>query len=408
MVRTHGSRTVAHGELSATGSKLATDELTQEAGAEKSRPRTISALFSGQFRTSCGMGIVLRAFDEKLHRVVAIKVLAPLLAGSAAARQRFVREARTAAAVAHEHVVGIYAVEDAGTVPYLAMQFVEGRTLQEKLDRTGSLPLPETLRIGVQVAEGLAAAHKHGLIHRDIKPANILLENGVERVKITDFGLARAADDASLTQSGVVAGTPAYMSPEQAEGKQVDTRSDLFSLGSVLYAMCAGHPPFRAESAVAVLRRVCDDTPRPLREVNPAVPAWLEALVAKLQAKKPADRFASAAEVATELSRQLAKLQSGTGSSEAVPAVPQSPPPKPARRRNLRRWAAAALALAVVAGSAWVIAKNWTDNSKAADGGNPDGQPGPAAALPAAPAPPAEPVVLQPALPPCGGSRSPS
>src|SRR5262249_12593609 len=224
-----------------------------------------------------GMGIVLRAFDEKLHRVVAIKVLAPLLAGSAAARQRFVREARTAAAVGHEHVVGIYAVEETGPVPYLRMCFVEGRTLQAKLDQTGPLPLPETLRIGVQVAEGLAAAHKHGLIHRDIKPANILLENGVERVKITDFGLARAADDASLTQSGVVAGTPAYMSPEQAEGKHVDTRSDLFSLGSVLYAMCAGHPPFRAESAVAGLRRGCGDTPRPLRGVNPRGPAWLGA-----------------------------------------------------------------------------------------------------------------------------------
>src|SRR5262249_3732946 len=147
--------------------------------------------------------------------------------------------------------------------------------------------------------------------HRDIKPANILLENGVERVRITDFGLARAVDDASLTRSGVVAGTPAYMSPEQAEGEHVDARSDLFSLGSVLYTLCAGHPPLRAESAMAVLRRVCLDTPRPLREVNPAVPEWLEALVAKLQAKKPAERYASAAEVAVELSRHLATLQSG-------------------------------------------------------------------------------------------------
>src|SRR5262245_3725925 len=286
-----------------------------------------------------GMGIVLRAFDEKLHRVVAIKVLAPLLAGSAATRQRFVREARAAAAVAHEHVVGIHAVEDDGPVPYLVMQFVEGRTLQEKLDRTGPLPLTEVLRIGVQVAEGLAAAHKHGLIHRDIKPANILLENGIERVKITDFGLARAADDASLTQSGQVAGTPSYMSPEQAAGEKVDARSDLFSLGSVLYAMCAGHPPFRAESSMAVLRRVCDDTPRPLREVNPAVPEWLEELVAKLQAKKPADRIPSAGAVAAMLSRQLANLQSGTGlSTTQVGVVPPTPIGSP-RRGKLVLWA---------------------------------------------------------------------
>src|SRR5262249_27098676 len=165
-----------------------------------------------------GMGVVLRGFDTKLHRVVAIKALAPQLATSSAARQRFVREARAAAAVTHDNVIDIHAVEDAGAVPFLVMQFIDGPTLQKKLDRTGQLPLKEILRIGLQIAEGLAAAHRHGLVHRDVKPANILLENGVERVKITDFGLARAGDDASLTQSGVVAGTPMYMSPEQAYG----------------------------------------------------------------------------------------------------------------------------------------------------------------------------------------------
>src|SRR5205823_10861112 len=183
--------------------------------------------------------VVVRAYDDKLHRVVAIKVLASPLATSSVARQRFVREARAAAAVTHDHVIDIHAVEDAGPVPYLVMQFIDGPTLQQKLDRTGQLSLKEILRIGMQTAEGLAAAHRQGLVHRDVKPANILLENGVERVKITDFGLARAGDDASLTQSGVVAGTPAYMSPEQVDGKHVDPRSDLFSLGSVLYALCA-------------------------------------------------------------------------------------------------------------------------------------------------------------------------
>src|SRR5207253_3543414 len=133
----------------------------------------------------------------------------------------------------------------------------------DKLDRAGPLPLKEVLRIGRQVADALAAAHREGLIHRDVKPANILLENGVERVKLTDFGLARAADDASLTQSGAIAGTPQYMSPEQARGEALDARSDLFSLGTVLYVLCTGCPPFRADSTVAVLRRVCDETPRP-------------------------------------------------------------------------------------------------------------------------------------------------
>jgi serine/threonine protein kinase len=162
------------------------------------------------------------------------------------------------------------------------------------------------------------AAHKQGLVHRDIKPANILLENGVERVKITDFGLARAVDDASLTQSGVVAGTPQYMSPEQAQGEAVDHRSDLFSLGSVLYAMCTGMPPFRATGTMAVLKRVREDTPRPIREINPDIPEWLCDIIAKLHAKKPADRFQSATEVAELLSQHLAHLQQPTlGSSES-------------------------------------------------------------------------------------------
>jgi serine/threonine protein kinase len=146
-----------------------------------------------------GMGVVLRAFDEKLHRVVAVKVMAPQLATNATARMRFVREARAAAAVRNEHVIGIHAVEEADKLPYLAMEYIAGVSLQERLDRSGPLELKEVLRIGIQTATGLAAAHAQGLIHRDIKPANILLENGVERVKITDFGLARAVDDVSLT-----------------------------------------------------------------------------------------------------------------------------------------------------------------------------------------------------------------
>ena len=165
------------------------------------------------------------------------------------------------------------------------------------------------LRIGTQTAAGLAAAHAQGLVHRDVKPANILLENGVERVRLTDFGLARAAADAALTHSGVVAGTPHYMAPEQASGETTDHRADLFSLGSTLYAMCAGHPPFRAETPLAVLRRVCDDEPRPLREINPDVPAWLEAIIARLIAKDPSSRFQTATEVADLLERCLAHVQ---------------------------------------------------------------------------------------------------
>jgi serine/threonine protein kinase len=256
-----------------------------------------------------GFGIVLRAFDERLHRIVAIKVLSPAYAASAEARKRFIREARAAAAVKNEHVVGIYEVQEDAQPPYLVMECIDGISLEDKIKKHGSLGVKEILRVGMQVAEGLAAAHKQGKIHRDIKPANILLENGVERVKITDFGLARAVDDASVTQSGTVAGTPMYMSPEQAEGAPIDHRSDLFSLGTVLYAMCTGHPPFRAGSTHAVLKRVIDASPRPMREVNSEIPGWLEAIVAKLHAKKADDRFQTAAEVAELLGQHLAHLQ---------------------------------------------------------------------------------------------------
>jgi serine/threonine protein kinase len=256
-----------------------------------------------------GMGVVLKAFDPALSRNVAIKVLAPSLASCGAARQRFLREARAAAAVVHEHVVAVYSVVETSGLPFLVMEYVPGRSLQERLDAQGPVSLPEALRIGMQTAAGLAAAHAQGLVHRDVKPANILLEDGVERVRLSDFGLARAAADAALTTSGIVAGTPHYMAPEQARGETVDARADLFSLGATLYAICAGHPPFRAETPLAVLRRVCDDAPRSLREQNPEVPAWLEAVVARLLAKDPSRRFQTAAEVAELLGRCLAHVQ---------------------------------------------------------------------------------------------------
>jgi serine/threonine protein kinase len=268
-----------------------------------------------------GMGAVLRAFDTKLSRVVAVKVMSPTLAANPTAVRRFLREAMTAAQIHHDHVVTIHAVDESHQPPYLVMQFVEGQTLQQKIDREGELDVKTILRIGSQAAAGLAAAHKLGLIHRDVKPANILLENGVERVKITDFGLARSADDLQITQTGLIAGTPQYMSPEQARGEPIDVRSDLFSLGSVLYTMCTGRPAFRADNPVAVLRRVCDDAPRPMREVNPEIPEWLEAIVGKLLAKNPADRFQSAAEIAELLCQHLAHVQNPAIAPRPMPVV---------------------------------------------------------------------------------------
>jgi WD40 repeat protein len=258
---------------------------------------------------SGGMGVVLKAFDSALDRYVAIKLMAPHLGGSGAARRRFAREAKAAAAVVHDNVIEIHGVSDADGLPYLVMPYVRGPSLQRRLDDQGPLAIEEILRIGMQAAAGLAAAHAQGLIHRDVSPGNILLEDGVERVKLTDFGLARAADDASLTRSGMIAGTPQYMSPEQARGEGLDQRSDLFSLGSVFFAMCTGRPPFRAETSYGVLRRITDEEPRPIREINPDIPEWLCRIVARLMAKDPGERFPSAREVAELLERCLAHVQ---------------------------------------------------------------------------------------------------
>ena len=277
-----------------------------------------------------GMGIVLRGIDEKLNRTVAVKMLAPEWASNPNARRRFFREAQAAAAVSHDHVVTIHAVDDAAPLPYLVMEFVKGESLEECVRRTGSLPVEATLRMGRQMALGLAAAHEVGLVHRDMKPSNILLENGIQRVHITDFGLARAVDDVGMTQPGTVTGTPLYMSPEQASGEAVDHRSDLFSLGSILYAMCTGRPAFRAKTTLAVLKRVCDDAPRPIREVNPGCPQWLVDIIERLMAKRPEDRLQNAAEVAELLGGHLAHLQdpqkTAPPSVSAAPAETQSKP----------------------------------------------------------------------------------
>jgi serine/threonine protein kinase len=261
---------------------------------------------------SGGMGVVLKAVDASLDRTVAIKVLAPHLASSGAARQRFEREAKAAAAVLHPNVIAIHGVSNDSELPFLVMPYLRGYSLQRRIDQEGALPTTDILRIGTQIASGLAAAHEQGLVHRDIKPANVMLEDGVERVAITDFGLARAVDDASMTKTGIIAGTPQYMSPEQARGETVDHRSDLFSLGSVLYALCTGRPPFRAESTFGMLRKITDVTPRPIREINPEMPVWLCGLINRLHEKSPEDRFDSATEVAELFAGSLAHWQNPT------------------------------------------------------------------------------------------------
>jgi serine/threonine protein kinase len=277
-----------------------------------------------------GMGVVFQAEDPMLKRKVALKAMLPSLAVSESARKRFLREAQTAAAIEHDNIVHIYQVGEDRGIPFMAMQFLKGESLDDRLKREGKLPLVEVVRIGREAAGGLVAAHATGLIHRDIKPANLWLETSDAsktsevlsatggRVKILDFGLARAAqDDAKLTQSGAIIGTPAYMAPEQANGQAVDGRTDLFSLGCVLYRLCTGVLPFQGKDTLSTLMAVAMIEPSPPRVVNPAIPRRLSDLVMRLLAKEPEKRPASADQLAAALAS--VDLSEKTVESPTVP-----------------------------------------------------------------------------------------
>ncbi len=250
-----------------------------------------------------GMGVVYLAWDSNLHRSVALKVMKRAIAENEQSRQRFILEARATAAIDHDYIVTIFQVGDHNGVPYLVMKHLEGQTLEDRLRVDKIIALPDAVRIARQVAEGLQAAHSCNLIHRDIKPSNIWLEKNRDRIKILDFGLARVADssDPNITQTGVILGTPAYMSPEQAAGTELDPRTDLFSLGTVLYRMVVGKSPFRGTNNLAILRSLSVDAPVPPRDINPRVPDRLNRLILKLLEKERDDRPSSASSVAMVL-----------------------------------------------------------------------------------------------------------
>jgi len=251
-----------------------------------------------------GMGMVLLAEDSLLLRLAAVKIMLPsCYARDQQARERFLREARSAAKIKHDNVVTIYQVDEENGIPFIAMEFLKGESLDRYLKEKGELKIGRAMRIGREIAEGLQAAHAEGLIHRDIKPANIWLEAPKGRVKILDFGLAREGrGEAHLGSSiGPVVGTPAYMSPEQAFGELLDQRSDLFGLGVVLYRLCTGRQPFTGTNAMAVLRSLVEETPAPVRQLNPKAPVALEHLIHCLLEKDREKRPPSAKEVAKTL-----------------------------------------------------------------------------------------------------------
>ncbi len=313
-----------------------------------------------------GMGIVLEAFDSHLQRQVAIKVLNPEFAKNEVARKRFCREGRAAAAISHEHVVSMYQVakESEGQVAYLVMQLIEGDTLEKRLATAPRMLPQEVALIGMQIAAGLSAAHARGMVHRDIKPANVLLERTTNRVKLTDFGLARASDDVRLTRTGMVAGTPLYMSPEQAMGVTADERSDLFSFGAVLYEMATGASPFQAPSIVGVMKRVMDETPTPPHKLNAAVPRKLSDTIMALLEKRPEDRPESAAAVAQVLAGVVSEF--GPISPLQVPSVSHSDAKRlSGRYRTMSRrvsgvlMASAALGLLLLGAATGVLFSRW-------------------------------------------------
>ena len=271
-----------------------------------------------------GMGVVYRAEDPQLRRQVAIKLLLPELTRDETARQRFLQEARAASALDHSNICTIHEIgQTADDEFYLVMAYYEGETLTQKIAR-GPLAVAEAARVATQVARGLSKAHHGGIVHRDIKPGNLML-TADGTVKILDFGLAKLSGSEALTVPSIVLGTVAYMSPEQALGERLDHRTDLWSLGVVMYEMLAGKVPFRAESAQAVLYAIANRSPEPLMTIRPDVPAGIRRVVQRALERSPADRYQSAdemlADLGTPISTATRTKAVSTGQERAVPSI---------------------------------------------------------------------------------------
>ena len=279
-----------------------------------------------------GMSTVWRGRDEVLGREVAVKVLSPQYAADAAFRARFVREARHAAALSHPRLVTVFDCGVDGTTPFIVMELVAGRTLRQVLDMAGPLPPDDAVAIAAAVCEGLEAAHAIGLVHRDIKPANIVLSGG--EVKVLDFGIARLEGTAGSTGTRAVLGTAAYLSPEQASGRQAGPQADLYGLGCVLFEMLTGTPPFTADSELGVAYRQVHDDPGPPSARRPGLPAQLDWITSRLMAKNPAARPPGAAAARADL--LAARMPGRTAVFPAQQADTVSEPHRQTRRRPRR------------------------------------------------------------------------
>ena len=276
-----------------------------------------------------GMGILLKARDPELDRIAALKILSPGLASNATARERFLREARAAAALEHENILPIYGIH-AEAIPWFSMRYIGGGSLQNALDEKRTLTLETLKSIARQTAAALQAAHDAGIIHRDVKPGNILLDEDGKKVWVCDFGIARSTEAPELTYAGSIAGTPQYMSPEQADGRRLDGRSDLFSLGTLLYRCATGQPAFEGNTSASVLQNISTTDPALATKVNTRLPKWFERMLSNLLAKDPRDRFSKATDVIRAIDAE------------------HSPPPKHRVRQRRRLFAACASFIAII------------------------------------------------------------
>jgi hypothetical protein len=275
---------------------------TLEAAGHSQMPTTfmnVASALEGRYQVlkelgRGGMGIVFQAYDKQLNEQVAIKILSPLLSNDPEALERLKREVSAARRITHMNVIRIHDIAEANGLHYVSMEFFFGTNLKDHIKRSGTLSLMQAYDIASQICEGLDAAHRQGVIHRDLKSQNIII-NPSNQIKIIDFGLAHTAHFQGMTATGLIMGTPEYMSPEQVSGKKVDERADIYSLGIILYELFTGRVPFSGDSAIAVGFKQLKDAPPSLREINPQLPEAVEKVILKALEKDPANRFGSVA-----------------------------------------------------------------------------------------------------------------
>ena len=297
-----------------------------------------------------GMAIVYRAYQPSLNRYVAIKVLPPQLSFDQQFVERFQREAQAAAGLRHPNIVVIHDVGNQDGIYYIVMEYLEGRTLKQLIEQEGSLDAERAARIVEQIAAALDYAHQEGFVHRDVKPSNIFVGQG-DHLTLTDFGIVKAASETEqLTRTGMLMGTPEYMSPEQAEGGRADRRSDLYALGVVLYQILVGRVPFRGTTPHATLHAVIYEPPPPPRYLNPSIPPAVEAVILKAIAKQPEQRYQSGADLVLALNAAFGRPQVvPIPPRPAVPLPGSSPPAASTPQRSLLPWIVAGIALVLIA-----------------------------------------------------------